>query len=380
MKNNVRHILGISGGKDSAALALYLNDKYPEIDFEYYFCDTGKELDETYQLIERLNSYLGKSIKRLETEEAQSTGDNPFDFYFKSFRGYLPSPQARWCTAMMKLKPFEEFIKNDPTVSYVGIRGDEAREGYISKKSNIQSIFPFRKNIWSKDVMIKYFSSTSLEQNLDFYASLFNKDRLDKIVELHRGIDDLNNNNRKRIEEEIVFRSDSLLDLGIPEFNHAVYNFLKSTSYPLSDENYFPLLENEDILVREDIFRILRESNVGVPAYYEKVPYEVDGQKGEYARSRSGCYFCFFQQKIEWIWLYEQHPDLYIKAMEYESEEEGFKWSNDETLEELIKPKRIKEIKLNHIKRTQREKSKSSPYLLDILEETERDGCNTCFL
>ena len=57
-----RHILGISGGKDSAALALYLNKKYPSIDFQYYFCDTGKELKETYQLIHNLESILGKFL------------------------------------------------------------------------------------------------------------------------------------------------------------------------------------------------------------------------------------------------------------------------------------------------------------------------------
>ena len=42
--NNVRHVLGISGGKDSSALAIYLRNNYPELDIDYYFADTGKEL------------------------------------------------------------------------------------------------------------------------------------------------------------------------------------------------------------------------------------------------------------------------------------------------------------------------------------------------
>src|SRR6056297_1370865 len=130
--NKPRHILGISGGKDSAALAIYLNDRYPQLNFEYYFCDTGKELDETYQLIDSLESYLGKKVLRLENEELVGSNETPFDFYYKSFRGYLPSPQARWCTALMKLNPFEKFVSGEPTVSYVGIEGDEDREGYIS--------------------------------------------------------------------------------------------------------------------------------------------------------------------------------------------------------------------------------------------------------
>ena len=53
--SKVRHVLGISGGKDSAALAIYVKTKYPSINLEFYTCDTGKELDETYQLIKELN-------------------------------------------------------------------------------------------------------------------------------------------------------------------------------------------------------------------------------------------------------------------------------------------------------------------------------------
>ena len=42
---NHRHVLGISGGKDSAALAVYIKDRYPELSekIEYFFTDTGEE-------------------------------------------------------------------------------------------------------------------------------------------------------------------------------------------------------------------------------------------------------------------------------------------------------------------------------------------------
>ncbi|GEM_PF-3968619 len=46
---HIRHVLGISGGKDSAALAIYLKNRAPSLEIEYYFSDTGKELDETYE-------------------------------------------------------------------------------------------------------------------------------------------------------------------------------------------------------------------------------------------------------------------------------------------------------------------------------------------
>lgn len=378
--NKPRHVLGISGGKDSAALAIYLNDKHPSLNFEYYFCDTGKELDETYQLIERLESYLGKKVLKLENEELKSSNEDPFDYYYKSFRGYLPSPQARWCTSMMKLKPFENFVKKDPTISYVGIRGDEEREGYISRESNIQSIFPFRRNIWSNDVLTKFFNPANENAVADYFKSFYNGKRYDRQLDILAEPIDFNRNNKTATEKALKQKLNRSLDIGIPEFNRTVFEFLKTTEYPLATEIDFELLDNEDVLVRDDIFRILRESGVGIPEYYKKIEFEVDGEKGEYARSRSGCFFCFFQQKIEWIWLYEQHPELFKEAMKYENEDELFTWVPNESLAELIKPDRVKQIKKGHIDRSNREKSKSSPYLLDILEGTERDGCNTCFL
>ena len=47
MSKKTRHVLGLSGGKDSAALAVWMNNNYPDIDVEYYFRDTGYELKET---------------------------------------------------------------------------------------------------------------------------------------------------------------------------------------------------------------------------------------------------------------------------------------------------------------------------------------------
>ena len=113
MAENTRHICGISGGKDSSALAVYLRRKVP--DMEYFFCDTGAELPETYEYLTRLEVLLGKPIARLNAERG-------FDHWFEVFRGALPSPQMRWCTKNMKIKPIEAWIGDAPAVSYVAIR------------------------------------------------------------------------------------------------------------------------------------------------------------------------------------------------------------------------------------------------------------------
>lgn len=136
MDKPTRHVLCMSGGKDSTALALFMRDRVP--DMEYVFCDTEKELTETYEYLNQVEAFLGKKIIRLNAKRG-------FDYWLETFGGYLPSPQMRWCTKYLKLFPFEEHVGNDPVISYVGLRADEDRIGYISTKSNIKAVFPFKK-------------------------------------------------------------------------------------------------------------------------------------------------------------------------------------------------------------------------------------------
>lgn len=363
----MRHVLGISGGKDSAALAIYMQTKYPNLDIDYYTCDTGKELDETYQLIENLETVLGKKITPLRAME--KSPEKAFDHFLKMYGGFLPSSMSRWCTKKLKLEPFEKYVGSDPVISYVGIRGDEDREGYISRKPNIQSIFPFRKNIWSEDVIAKALANPNRAAMFDYYSSLPLENRSQRFEDL------LN----QPIDPSFTLpqKLNLLLDLSVKDFNAVVFTWLKTTDYPLAYETYFPLVDNDEVLVRDDIFRLLNESGVGVPAYYNKVEYEVNGNKGQYARSRSGCYFCFFQQKIEWIWLYEQHPLRFFQALEYEKD--GYTWNQDERLEDLIEPERMNQIKEDFLKKSANHNPKS-PFLMDILTDAEGEGCAACFL
>ena len=77
-------------------MAVYMSAKVPQM--EYFFCDTGAELPETYEYLDRLEVTLGKPIERLNSNKG-------FDHYFELYRGTLPSPQMRWCTTKMKIEP-----------------------------------------------------------------------------------------------------------------------------------------------------------------------------------------------------------------------------------------------------------------------------------
>jgi len=388
--SKVQHVIGISGGKDSCALAIYLNNKYPQMDFNYYTADTGKELKETYALIKQLENELGVKIKTLEHIDFENQNlESVFDFYLQQYDNYLPSTMARWCTKKMKILPFEKWIDNRPTISYVGIRGDEDREGYISTKPHIQSIFPFRKNIWSVDVIIRFIKA---EGNFvkAAYGKYLEGEKLEKVQKL---IDKKLNATFTRDK-----KIDALLNIDIKAFNKVIFDFLKTTELPVGQLDDFPLIDNDEVLVRADIFKIIEKSAVDLPGYYKPITYEVDGEKGQYSRSRSGCFFCFYQQKIEWVWLLEQHPDFFQKAMDYEKK--GYSWVQSESLKELSEPTRVEAIKREHLKRMKakyqnlkkdtdwqdnilgvsNKKDINNDFWLDELKDAEGDGCASCFI
>ncbi|CAJ5404576.1 phosphoadenosine phosphosulfate reductase [Burkholderia pseudomallei] len=269
----VRHILSLSGGKDSAALAIHLRDRIPEM--EYIFSDTGKELPETYEYLRRISDYLGKEVTHLNA-------DVGFDHWYEMYGGMIPSNHRRWCTRALKLKPFEQYCGEDDVVNYVGLRADEDRSGYISHKPNIKAVYPFR-------------------------------------------------------EEGLVLR---------------------------------------------DIEEILRNSGVGMPPYTR------------WGRTRSGCYFCFYQQKIEWVRLKETHPDLFELAKGYEKpyEKTGnfFTWSQGESLAELEQPQRMEEIRREHVIRIERKAQRRENVTLmevfaqadaaEIPDDDDDQGCLVCQL
>ena len=266
-EENVRHILGLSGGKDSAALAILLHKRIPQM--EYFFCDTGKELDETYEYLDRLKARLGIKIIRLAAERG-------FDHWLSVYGGMLPSPKARWCTKALKIEPIERFVGDDEAYSYIGIRADEQnRKGYISTKDNIRPVFPF-------------------------------------------------------IEEAIT---------------------------------------------REDVVRILEDFGIGLPKYYQW-------------RSRSGCFFCFYQRKIEWVRLADNHPQRFWEAVEYEEENggAGYTWAHGESLREILARREEIEAEYEQAQRRAAERRELAVIrdqpLVEVLAALDADdeepGCTVC--
>ena len=278
--SETKHILGLSGGKDSAALAVHMNKKYPDLDIEYFFTDTGYELKETYDFLNKLKTRLDKPIHYINPR-------NSFDYYLKKYNNFLPSATARWCTIEMKLKSMEAWLKpaldkGQEIITYVGIRYDErGRVGYKPTNDLIKAKFPFI----------------------------------------------------------------------------------------------------EDCIDKEGVIEILESSGLGLPDYYKW-------------RSRSGCTFCFFQKRSEWIGLKENHPEAWEHAKSLEKQAtdnaSAFTWIKDMPLTELEKPEVIAKVKEQHkkqiekLKKNKQKIQQNNPFLkgedLNIEENLALDDVSSSCL
>jgi len=115
-----KHIVALSGGWDSTALALRLAEVEPR-DYEYICTPTGAELPEMQVHWDRLESLLGRPLNRLTTGRTLQG--------LVVIQKALPNWRMRWCTRMLKIEPFEgHIIQNMPCVVHVGIRADEVEE------------------------------------------------------------------------------------------------------------------------------------------------------------------------------------------------------------------------------------------------------------
>ena len=100
------HILSLSGGKDSTALAFFMKENMPEIfeKLELVFCDTEQEIPETYDYLNKIEIFLNKKITVLKPEKS-------FDHLYSILK-ILPSVNRRWCTPLLKTNVFKSYIRN----------------------------------------------------------------------------------------------------------------------------------------------------------------------------------------------------------------------------------------------------------------------------
>ena len=258
------HILSLSGGKDSTALAFFMKENMPKIfeKTELVFYDTGCDLPETYDYLNKIEVFLRKKIVRVKPQKT-------FE-HLLTVNRVLPSHFRRWCTVELKVHPSQKYIEEKLTKCgkglvnlYVGIRKDEEHRKGILLVSDL--------------------------------------------------------------EKEFV-------------------------------RPQYPFIENQ--ICKNDVERILVETGINYPSYYNY-------------RSRNGCYFCFYQNAIDWLNLYDNHPDLYKKASDYEQftrkgSKRIFRWNDKYYLKDLIKSENRRKI-LNDYKKKNKKTLREKTTLFENL-------------
>lgn len=157
----VNHVVVISGGKDSSALALRLAEVEPR-DYTYLITPTGNELPEMAAHWRKLESLLGKPLVRLKL----SMGDDGLRELIEFFAA-LPNSRMRWCTRMLKIEPTIDYLKeHTPCVQYVGLRADEdegERAGIVGGFPGVVQRFPLREWGWGVDDVRAYLANRGLK-------------------------------------------------------------------------------------------------------------------------------------------------------------------------------------------------------------------------
>jgi 3'-phosphoadenosine 5'-phosphosulfate sulfotransferase (PAPS reductase)/FAD synthetase len=115
-----RVVASISGGKDSAAMSLWLTEQ--GIEHDRVFCDTGWEAQETYDHLRYLAERLGP-ITWLRGKRQMEE--------LVAHKGMFPSRLRRFCTEELKVKPILAYLNarvaaGEDVINAVGIRAGES--------------------------------------------------------------------------------------------------------------------------------------------------------------------------------------------------------------------------------------------------------------
>lgn len=162
-QNGVAHIVGLSGGKDSTALAFKLREDFPDVPFNFICTPTSDELPEMFLHWRRLGERLGRKIIPIVGGTLKSVCAE---------EKALPNWRMRFCTRRLKIEPFAAFLLTViPAVSYIGLRADEpGREGadyggdiVLSAPDGVTQRFYLRELGWGIGDVLAYNESLGIE-------------------------------------------------------------------------------------------------------------------------------------------------------------------------------------------------------------------------
>lgn len=144
----VLHVVALSGGHDSTAMAFLLREENPETPYNYVCTPTGNELPAMFAHWLNLGDRLGRRLIPIMAGTLHSVIRQ---------QKMLPNFRARFCTRILKIEPYRAFLEEQsalgPIVSYVGLRADEEGRagGAYGDIQGIKMRFPLRERGMGED-------------------------------------------------------------------------------------------------------------------------------------------------------------------------------------------------------------------------------------
>lgn len=155
--SGVAHVVALSGGKDSTAMALRLKMIETGSRYNYICTPTGDESPEMFEHWRNLSLRLGAPIWPITAGTLESV---------MSEERAIPNHRMRFCTRRLKIEPYMKFCQaNKPAISYVGLRADEQdREGItqhgadlsIPRPFGIEQRYPLREWGWGLKQVLQF--------------------------------------------------------------------------------------------------------------------------------------------------------------------------------------------------------------------------------
>jgi hypothetical protein len=152
----MNHVVALSGGKDSTAMALRLVEIEPR-NYQFICTPTGDEPPEMFEHWKRLGEILGSPIVPLVAGTLVGLIKQ---------QNALPNFRMRWCTRILKVEPFSHYLSTlGESTSYVGIRFDEPEReaGDYSDIPGVIMDFPLRRWRWTLHDVRSYLAKRGVE-------------------------------------------------------------------------------------------------------------------------------------------------------------------------------------------------------------------------
>lgn len=137
-------------------MALGLKEVWPHVPFRYVYTPTGDELPDMEEHFRFLENRLGK-LERL--------GDLTL-FELIEREQMIPNFRARFCTRVLKIEPFIEFMRalSEGSVMYVGLRADEeGRAGIVGEGDRFSVCYPLRDWGWGINGVMCFLDSRGVK-------------------------------------------------------------------------------------------------------------------------------------------------------------------------------------------------------------------------